>query len=587
MKMKNTAKAFAATLISAISASTFLNVSAFALEESENDKLPFMDTGVPLTEGLKAYDVEHYTLRHEIFPDRKMIGGSATIEFTAMEPMDKLELDFDGRYSIDRVEGADGVLEFEKTPAKLYVTLGETIAAGETSAVTVHYEGTPIESDRPPWNGGFMWSETPSGKPWVATSIQFEGCDVWWPCKDHPSGEPNRGLEFFYTVPAGLSAAGNGVLQNVEEHEDGRRTFHWKTELPTNVYGVALNVAPYVRLEQTLTSINGTEIATEFWAIEDHEEDARALFEDEFPKILKHMEKRFGPYPWGQEKFGVAETPHLGMEHQTINAYGNEFRRGAYGYDNLLFHEFAHEWFGNLMSAKNNADLWLHEGGATFADFGYTKAVLGDAAYNAQKYQRYMGIRSCKPVAPRGELSGDEVYHNGDTGPQGDIYPKGAWTLYSLGYAIGEDKMMRAVRRLLYDTPEPVKLKAPIKPIQRSTDDFLAIVTDEAGRDMSWFFEVYLRNAPLPELMSETDGRDLVLNWKTHDDLAFPMPVPVRVNGKMQRVEMRNGQGRIRGGASKNVQIDPMMEILRKLDSIPTCAEREAEEAARSAANDN
>ena len=124
----------------------------------------------------------------------------------------------------------------------------------------------------------------------------------------------------------------------------------------------------------------------------------------------------------------------------------------------------------------------------------------------------------------RGELSGDEVYHNGDTGPQGDIYPKGAWTLYSLGYVIGEDKMMRAVRRWLYDTTEPVKLKAPIKPIQRSTDDFLAIVSDEAGRDMSWFFEVYLRNAALPELMSETDGRDLVLSWKTHDDLAFPMP---------------------------------------------------------------
>ena len=275
---------------------------------------------------------------------------------------------------------------------------------------------------------------------------------------------------------------------------------------------------------------------------------------------------------------GVAETPHLGMEHQTINAYGNEFRRGTFGYDNLLFHELAHEWFGNLMSVRNNADLWLHEGGATYADFGHTREVLGEAAFHAQKYQRYQGINSCKPVAPRGELTGDEVYHNSDTGPRGDIYPKGAWILYSLEYLMGEKAASRAVKRLLYGTAEPNTLKAPITPRHRTTDDFLVIVSDEAGQDMSWFFEVYLRNAPLPELESSVDGRDVILRWRTINDLAFPMPVPVRVNGKMRRVEMKDGVGRIRNGASAAIQIDPNMEILRKLDSVPTCEERMAEQ---------
>ena len=536
-----------------------------------------MNTGLPLSDGLKAYDVEHYTLRHEIFPETKSIGGSATITFTALTDMEELELDFDGEYEISKVEGDAGLVFFRKTPAKLYVTLAKPLTEGETANVTVYYSGTPMIARRAPWEGGFVFDKTPSGKPWIATAIQFEGCDIWWPCKDHPTGEAKQGLEFFYTVPAGLSAAANGVLQEIIELDDGRRTFHWKTEVPTNVYGVALNVAPYVRFQSNYRSVNGTNIPLEFWAIEDHEEAARKLFDKEFPEALASLEGRFGPFPWGQEKMGVAETPHKGMEHQTINAYGNEFARGTFGYDDLLYHELAHEWFGNVMSVANTADMWLHEGGATYADFAHTREVMGDAAFHTQKYLRYLGIKSCQPVAPDMLLSGDETYHEG-TGPQGDMYAKGAWVLYSLGYVIGEDKVDRALKRLIYDTPNPETLTPPIEARLRSTDDLLRLVSDEAGSDFGWFFDVYIRNAPLPELMTRKDGNDLVLKWKTANDLPFPMPVPVRVNGAMQRVEMPGGTARIAGGANADVMIDPMMEILRKLSSSPTCEERKVDE---------
>lgn len=280
-----------------------------------------MDTGLPLTEGLKAYDVEHYTLRHEIFPETKSIAGSATIAFTAIKDMDEIELDFDGVYDISAVKSEAGnALEYRETPSKLYAALPEPLSAGQTTSITVHYSGAPVVAENAPFHGGFVWSKTPSGKPWIATAIQFEGCDVWWPCKDHPTGEPKRGLEFYFTVPEGLSVAANGVLLDVEEHDDGRRTFHWNTNLPTNVYGAALNIAPYIRLQSTYNSITGATVPIEFWALEDHEEQARNLFENEFAASLASLENRFGPYPWGQEKMGVAKTPHVGMEHQTINA---------------------------------------------------------------------------------------------------------------------------------------------------------------------------------------------------------------------------------------------------------------------------
>ena len=534
-----------------------------------------MDTGLPMSEGLRAYDVLRYTLRHDILVERKAIAGSASVRFKALQEMNVLELDFDGAFRIDEIEGLDGPLEYERTDSKLFVTLGETAAVDEVREVTVSYRGKPVEAKRPPWDGGFQWSETPSGKPWIATSFQGEGCDIWWPCKDHPSDEPD-GLDLYISVPGDLIVASNGVLIGVSDETDGRNTFHWQTNVPTNLYGVALNIGPYVLIESTYTSTNGTEIPLAFWAIEDHEEDARQLFEAELNDVIRFFERVAGPYPWGQEKLGLAETPHLGMEHQTINAYGNEFKRDKYGFDWLLHHELSHEWFGNLVSVKNYADLWIHEGFGAYMQPVYTQEVMGDAAFHARMYEAYLGIRACNPLAPRDELSDDQM--NGDEGPGGDIYSRGAWTLHSLRYVMGDEGFWESVRILLYDTAHPETLEPPIMARHRTTDDYRAIASDVAGRDLSWFFEVYFRTAAVPELVHRQDGADLLLEWKTEGDLPFDMPVPVRSGGEVLDVEFTENTARLEDISVDDVQIDPFMRVLRKLPSLPTCEERKAEE---------
>ncbi|MEQ8178303.1 MAG: M1 family metallopeptidase [Amphiplicatus sp.] len=561
-----------------IKAGLVLASSALLLACSDEPDPAVMDTGLPLTEGLKAYDVDRYVLDHEILPEKKAIAGASTIEFTAAEPMTRLELDFDGRFKVESVEAAGAELTFEKTPTKLYVDLAAPLQPGESAAVTVRYHGKPVEAERAPWDGGFVWSKSPSGKPWIATAFQGEGCDVWFPCKDHPLGEPRKGAEFFYTVPAGLTAAGNGVLQGVEDLPDGRRKFHWKTELSTNIYGIALNVGPYVLIEDEYQSVNGTVIPLKFWALEEREKEARNLFDKEFAQTVAFFERRLGPYPWGQEKLGVVETPHKGMEHQTINAYGNEYERGAGGYDDLFQHELAHEWFGNMLSVKNNADLWLHEGTGSYMQPVYTQEILGDAARHAQQYRSYLGTRNCVPVARRGEFSEDQTYNAKDGGPGGDIYAKGSLALHTLRYLVGEDNFWTALRVLLYDTPHPDMVEAPIEARFRTTDDFVAIASDVSDQDLGWFFEVYIRTAELPELSVEKQGDDLRLTWKAPNDLPFPMPVPVRIDGEIVRVEMPDGTALIEGGALADVQIDPMLDVLKRLPSLRTCAEREAED---------
>ena len=552
-----------------------LIIAGCSVNNERNDVI--MDTGLPVSDNMRAYDIDRYTLRHEILIAEKSISGSATITFNILEDMEILELDFDSAYDIDRIESDGIVLDYEQTLAKLFINLARRALPGEHGSVTVFYKGTPVEAVRPPWDGGFTWEQTPSGKPWIATSIQGEGCDIWWPCKDHPGDEPS-GVDLHITVPGDLIVASNGVLVAVRDESDGRKTFHWQTNVTTNNYGIALNIAPYVLIESEYKSINGTVIPVVFYAIEDHEEQARALFDAEMNKTIEFFERVVGPYPWGQEKLGIAETPHLGMEHQTINAYGNEFARDKYGFDWLLHHEFAHEWFGNLVSASNYADLWIHEGLGAYMQIVYTQEVMGPAAAHHRLYNSYLKINACQPVAPRGEYSEDQMNDDGK-GPAVNIYTKGSWVAHSLRYLLDDARFWDTIRVLAYNTTEPAKLNPPIEARHRSTDDFAAIASDIAGSDLQWFFEVYVRSGELPELLSEQNGNDVVLTWKAPQDLPFDMPVPVRINGSIRRVEFENNAARLGDINVGDILIDPDMQILRKLSSLPSCEEQKAEEA--------
>src|SRR3546814_5143633 len=104
----------------------------------------------------------------------------------------------------------------------------------------------------------------------------------------------------------------------------------------------------------TYKSRYGNEIPMFYWYLPGEEQQAKELFA-EFAPTLDFYESVVGPYPFGDEKVGVVETPHKGMEHQTINAYGNEYAKAPEGFDWLFQHEFGHEWFGR--SEEHTSEL--------------------------------------------------------------------------------------------------------------------------------------------------------------------------------------------------------------------------------------
>ena len=555
MSFRTLAAAGAASLL-ALSAGAPVAWAAEPLKTSELS----LSTGGPMPAEQQSLGFEHADLKFKILPDRKAIEGEATLTFTAKAPLDKLVLDFDRVFTIRKLTIDGKALKpsaWSNPEGRMTITLPRKVAKGRQVTVVVAYDGVPLEAKKAPWDGGFVWGKAPTGEPWIATAVQGDGCDIFWPCIDYPTGEPKL-VDLHITVPAPLVAPANGVFQGMTE-KDGWRTYNWRAKHP-NTYAIALDVGPYEELTASYKSRFGDSFPMSFWYLKGSADKAKGLFA-EFAPMLDFYEQMIGPYPFRDEKMGVVETPHLGMEHQTINAYGNMYKKEVYGFDWLLQHEFAHEWFGNQLTNSDNDDMWLHEGYGTYMQPLMSQWLHGDMEYMARLNQMRVDTKNRFPIVSGKPLREDEVY-NGERGPGNDIYYKAANVLHTLRALIGDEAFFKITRIAVYgrDDPKP----GNFTPRYLGTRDYIKIVNQVTGKDYGWFFDVYLYEAAPPELIETREGDDLMLTWKAPNGKPFPMPVDVKVGDRIVTLPMADGKGRVSVGDTVPVIVDPGSKVLRR-----------------------
>jgi aminopeptidase N len=511
-------------------------------------------SGGPIEAARAALTLEHVDLAIEVFPDKQRIEGVATL----------IDLDRNLPVSAVSVDGrALKPADWSNPEGRLAIRLPRPLKAGGRAVVRIVYGGTPHVAVRAPWDDGTVWSKTPTDrKPWVATTSEGYGCDLFWPCLDFPSGEPAM-VDTHVTVPRDLKAPGNGKLVKVDTHPDGRTTWHWRARSP-NPYSVALQIAPYKEISSVYSSRYGPKIPMNYWYLPGREKKAEGLFA-EFAPTMDFYESVIGPYPWHDEKVGVVETPHLGMEHQTVNAYGNNYKKTPSGFDEIFQHELGHEWFGNQMSAANWDDYWLHEGHAQYMQPLYGRWREGEARYAIMMEAFRQQIMNKAPIVSGKIRSEEEVYKEENGGPGGDIYVKGAWVLHTLRNLVGDAQFFEITRRLVYGRPDPKP--GNFQPRFSTTPEYIAIASQVTGRDMNWFFDVYLKKAELPELVAKREGDKLRLEWKTPGNLPFPMPVEVQIDGKTILEEMKGGDALLDVPAGAHVVLDPHSRILRRSEA--------------------
>ena len=526
-------------------------------------------SGGPLKPEQAVYDALYYRLDLAVDPGRKSIQGALTIKARILFPTLYLVLDLDSRLSASKAHWLTGSdqsspLHLERRAGQIWIRFPTTRQPGQEVRVRIEYGGKPIEAPRHPWVGGFVWSQTADGQPWIGVACQLDGADLWWPVKDHPSDEPDS-MDLHITVPQPLIVASNGTLQGVTPSPDGSRTYHWHVANPINVYNVSLNIAPYRTITGTYQSIAGQSVPLTYWVLPENYQKGLQLF-PQFSQHLRFLEEKLGPYPFRNEKYGVAETPYLGMEHQTIIAYGNGYRNNAYGFDWLHFHELCHEWWGNLVTATDWNDYWIHEGFASYMEALYAESLQGEQALHDYLAPIRSRIRNLQAVAPRESQTTVQKYFVPPefTESDGDVNFKGAWIVHSLRHLIGDEAFFETLRRITYTDPQLERVVDGSQCQFKTTDDVQAIAERISRRDLGWFFEVYLRRPSLPRLLSSQSAGQLHLQWVIPGYQGpFPMPVPVGIGDRIVRVEMPSRSASIAIPPGLSVEVDPLNWILK------------------------
>ncbi|AOS45311.1 Aminopeptidase N [Lacunisphaera limnophila] len=529
------------------------------------------DSGLELLPEQAAYDVRHVEVALQVFPEKKTIAGTGTLTVAVLSALDWLVVDLDPRLKVSAVrlsegEGPAAAAIFEHRGPRLWIALGRTRAAGITLKAAIDYAGAPREAVRAPWDGSFVWAKTKDGQPWIATACQGEGADLWWPCKDHPSEKPDA-FTLRIRVPEPLVVAANGRLVEVVPHGDGTRTYHWHTDYPINNYGVALNIAPYETVTADYKSVAGETVPVTYWVLPEN----RAEGEKILPEFIAHLnfyERTLGPYPFRGEKYGVAETPHLGMEHQSIIAYGNKYKGGTHGYDWLHHHELGHEWWANLVAVADWRDFWIHEGLCTYMQALYAEEREGAMAYHHAMYDSRRRIKNEHPMVPAGTSS---MVKMSDT-LGNEVYMKGSWIVHMLRYLVGRDQAGEVLRRFAYPTEAAARSTDGSACRIVTSEDFIRTANTVTGRDLGWFFNFYLYQPKLPKLVAEIEVDKVVLRWETPEGYPFPMPVEVEVDGRLERIEMPGGRAELDAARYGKAKLDPNLWILKEtrlMDVMP------------------
>ncbi|MDG1818809.1 MAG: M1 family metallopeptidase [Porticoccaceae bacterium] len=573
----------------------FMTINCSNAMANEKDKRPKAilfeqdlrnDVGGVLPLEQAAYDARHYDLDINVDPERRFISGTVVVKARVLKPLKQFVLDLDSTFKVSKVEllekkGFRKPLRFEHRPStrtvagaenrsesfnsRLWIDMSRQYRPGELLEIAVSYAGKPYVSANPPWGGGFIWDKAEDGSHWIGVTCQSSGADVWWPVKEHTSDEPEEGVTLRFTVPADLEVVSNGRFQSRVENEDGTATHHWQVTAPINTYSVTFNAGPFRKISKQYQSVSGKRFPVSYWVLPEHYQDGKALY-TQLVDDLAFLEKLLGPYPFQGDKMAFVDTPYVGMEHQTIVAFNIDYWSGDANnktWFGLPFHELTHEWWGNLMTVAEARDMWLQESFAGYMTYLYYEYYLGKKDY----HQRMLTLMrrplvNNKIVAPLEPITMKAFKL--ENSPYS--LTKGVPVLHSLRFLLGDEVFFELLRRQAY--PNPNHTLADINACKQcrvtKSEEFITLAEKISGRDLGWFFELYLRRPELPKLLVEDKGESLAIQWQVPDGLDFPMPVEVEINGERQRIAMPDGMVEISKQVGDIVLVDPDFWVFRQ-----------------------
>ena len=470
-----------------------------------------------------CYNVLRYDLNIKINPTEKFIVGYNDITFKVLENTTKLQLDLFENMSIDSIVLNQKKISYSREFDAVFLTIPMALAKDSEHKIRFYYSGKPIIAKRAPWDGGFVFKKDTAGKDWVAVAVQGTGASLWYPCKDSQTDEPDNGATIKVAVPNGLMNVSNGRLIGQENLKNGYTRWDWEVKNPINNYDITVNIGDYVHFGETYKGLD-----LNYYVLRENEAKAKVQFEQVKP-MLDCFQSKFGTYPFVDDGYKLVESPYLAMEHQSAVAYGNGYVNGYLGgdlsgtgigmlFDYIIIHESGHEWFGNSITSKDIADMWIHEGFTMYAEVVYLECQYG---YDkAMKYINGMqqNIRNDKPlIGPYG------VNKEGSN----DMYPKGALLLNTLRHVVNDDAKWW---QLLLNYTQNFRYQII------DTENVIAFFNQQTGKNLTPIFNEYLRYVGIPSLDLKLNKGTLQYRWRCNTT-DFNMPVDIYIKGKVVRLK--------------------------------------------------
>jgi len=466
------------------------------------------------------WDLLKYELQVEPSFDARSLKGMNAITFAATSDGRTMQIDLQEPMQLTGATWKKRPLKFTREGNVFHVEFPKTVKAGSVETIVLQYQGVPKVAVRPPWGGGWIWTKDEQGRPWMTVADEGLGLSSWLPCKDHLSDEPDSGVVMHIVCADGLMGIGNGRLRDKHPNGNGTTTYTWVVTDPINSYDIIPYIGKYVNWTSVFDGAKG-KLDCSYWVLDYNLEKAKPQFK-QADTMLRAFEYWMGPYPFYEDGYKLVEAPHLGMEHQSNVAYGNHFANGYLGrdlsgsgwglkWDFIIVHESGHEWFGNNITDKDAADMWVHEGFTNYTETLYTDYLYGVEAGNDYCIGTRKNVTNDKPIIG--------IYGVNKEG-SGDMYYKGGNMLHMIRQIVGDS----AFRGMLHGLQSTFYHKTV------TTQEIEAYISQYAHRDLSKVFDQYLRSTKIPVLSFQSNGDKISYRWGNCVK-GFNMPVKVYVGG--------------------------------------------------------
>ncbi|MDB5223016.1 MAG: family peptidase [Chitinophagaceae bacterium] len=481
------------------------------------------------------WDVLYYDISIKPDIENNTIQGIVNILFKTNSNGDKtMQIDLQEPLVIDKINFENVKVNFKQTGTNTWSLYLKDIEPKEymdridggkglttkQQSISIYYHGKPRIAKNPPWDGGIIWARDKNNNPWISIACQGLGASVWYPCKDYQGDEPDNGAGLAITIPDSLVAVANGRLKSTKKNKDGTTTYSWAVVNPINNYNIIPYIGRYVNFNEVYKGEKGN-LDMNYWVLDYNLDKAKKQFKDA-PKMMKAFEYWFGPYPFYEDGYKLVDAPHLGMEHQSAIAYGNGYQNGyknrgdlsktGWGlkWDFIIVHESAHEWWGNNITSKDIADMWIHESFANYSETLFTEYYYGKKAGSEYVIGLRKKIENDIPI-----IGPYEVNKEGS----GDMYYKGGNMLHTIRQVVNDDEKFRMILRGLNKTFYHQTVTS------KQVEDY---ITKNSGKDLSKIFDQYLRTTMIPTLEYKIANGILSYRW-ANVVKGFKMPVKVTV----------------------------------------------------------